>query len=76
MWVAPEVRQQGVGTRLIQAAEDWAKEAGFKELVLDVTEGNTPAIALYERCGFQFTGKTDRYPNDPSLLELFMLKKL
>ena len=72
----PKSGSRASESALIQAAEDWAKEAGFKELVLDVTEGNTPAIALYERCGFQFTGKTDRYPNDPSLLELFMLKKL
>ena len=75
MWVAPEARQQGV-VQLMQVAEDWAKAAGFTELSLDVTEGNIPAIALYERCGFHFTGQTDRYPNDRTLLELFMLKRL
>ena len=76
MWVAPEVRRQGIGARLIQAAEDWARRQGFARLSLDVTEGNLPAIALYEGCGFRFTGEFDRYPNDRTLRELFMLKRL
>jgi ribosomal protein S18 acetylase RimI-like enzyme len=76
MWVAPEARRGGLGVQLMQTAEMWAREQGFAALSLDVTEGNAPAIALYERCGFQFTGEWDRYPNDRSLRELFMLKRL
>jgi ribosomal protein S18 acetylase RimI-like enzyme len=34
-----------------------------------VTADNSAAIAFYERNGFSFTGKTEPYPNDPSLLE-------
>ena len=76
MWVAPEVRRQGVGSRLIVAAERWAREQGFATLSLDVTEQNLPAIALYERCGFRFTGKWEPYKNDPMLREMSMVKEL
>ena len=72
----PEVRRQGIGARLIQAAEDWARRQGFTQLSLHVTEGNAAAIALYERREFRFTGEFDRYPNDRTLRELFMLKRL
>jgi ribosomal protein S18 acetylase RimI-like enzyme len=76
MWVAPEVRRQGIGARLIQAAEAWARQQSFREIVLDVTDINTAAGAFYQHCGFEFTGETAPYPNDPKLRELFMRKRL
>jgi len=75
MWVAPSVRRQGVGRQLLQKAEDWAIGQGASKLVLDVTEGNTPAIECYRRFGFEFTGQSSPYENDPKLRELWMVKK-
>jgi ribosomal protein S18 acetylase RimI-like enzyme len=60
MWVAPEVRGQGVGEALIDAVKAWAKAAGYPSLGLGVTSTNVHAIALYERLGFVDVG--DRYP--------------
>jgi ribosomal protein S18 acetylase RimI-like enzyme len=76
MWVAPEVRRKGVGRRLLESAEQWARENRMIRLMLDVTEKNDPAIALYRACGFDFTGESQPYPNDPILRELFMMKPL
>ncbi|HEX3355588.1 MAG TPA: GNAT family N-acetyltransferase [Tepidisphaeraceae bacterium] len=76
MWVAAEARRQGVGAHLVKSVEEWARRHGFEQLVLDVTDINTAAITFYQRLGFEFTGETKPYPNDPTLRELFMQKKL
>jgi GNAT superfamily N-acetyltransferase len=52
LWVAPGVRRQGVGARLIEVVGDWARAEGAGLLVLDVVEGNVAAIAAYARGGF------------------------
>ena len=67
MWVAPATRGRGVGRALAEAVLDWARERGLGLIALWVTEGNAPAIALYERMGFARTGKTDRLPSNPTL---------
>lgn len=54
--VHPDCRGQGVGERLLDAAEAWACGHGFKQLALDTAE---PAVALrrrYERRGYITVG--------------------
>jgi ribosomal protein S18 acetylase RimI-like enzyme len=51
--VAPEAEGQGVGRLLLRRAEDFARQGGFREVVLDVFTGNEAAIAFYERCGYR-----------------------
>jgi GNAT superfamily N-acetyltransferase len=72
MWVRPSVRGLGVGQALVTAAADWAKARGFGTLYLWVTETNTSARRLYERCGFTATGERQPLPWDPSLPEIQM----
>ena len=55
-WVHPLARGKGVGDILILASVESAREAGYDELLLWVTENNTHAERLYERHGFQRTG--------------------
>ncbi len=47
--VAPEVRSQGVGKRLLDAAKDWARERGATHLELDSGEARHDAHRFYER---------------------------
>ncbi len=56
LWVDPRARGRGVGDKLVISVTDWARDAGYKQLVLWVTEGNQHAEALYERNGFTRTG--------------------
>jgi GNAT superfamily N-acetyltransferase len=51
--VAPEAEGQGVGRALLQHVEAWARDGGFREVVLDVFAGNADAAAFYERCGYR-----------------------
>jgi len=76
MWVDPVARVAGVGHALTAAVLDWAREGGFQRIGLWVTEGNAPAIALYERMGFTPTGRRDRQPVAPDLGILEMERAL
>lgn len=52
VFVAPEARGCGVGTRLLEAAFELAQGRGYSEIRLDVIDSNPRAKALYERLGF------------------------
>ena len=47
-------RGRGVGTALIGALESQAKLMGFSRVTLMVDLDNAPALALYEKLGFQW----------------------
>ena len=57
VYVSPEVRGRGVIDALIRAAAEWARDAGYPELTLDVHERNVVAIASYRRAGFELVGE-------------------
>ena len=48
--VVPEYRRQGLGTRVVKAAEEWAKELGYTVAVLESREEKLP---FYERMGYK-----------------------
>ena len=56
--VAAAARGKGVGTLLLQWAEQWAREHSATLLTLSVLNGN-PARRLYERFGFAAVPKAD-----------------
>jgi RimJ/RimL family protein N-acetyltransferase len=57
MFVRESCRGLGAGASLVHAALASARTRPEVRLVtLTVTEGNAPAIALYERCGFRAFG--------------------
>lgn len=53
MVVRRELRHQGIGGLLLDAAVTWARERRLRELYLTVYSHNTAAIALYRRKGFR-----------------------
>ncbi len=53
IYVQPQHRCQGIGTVLIQQAENWAKARGDRQLGLQVFTDNQRALNLYRRQGFQ-----------------------
>ena len=53
MYVRPAVRGQGIGATLLRGAIDVARSRpGVRSVRLTVTDGNAPAIRLYESQGF------------------------
>lgn len=57
--VHPKFMKCGVGKRLIDFATEYAINLNIKSIRLDVYEGNTPAIKLYEKCGFKYIDTVD-----------------
>lgn len=50
--VAPEVRRQGIGTRLMETALEFARHQGADSVYLEVRISNTGAQKFYRRFGF------------------------
>ncbi|MGW0216298.1 N-acetyltransferase family protein [Micromonospora chokoriensis] len=76
MYVAPLGRGRGVGDRLLQAVEQWARLVGAETLRLAVVEGNQNAWALYQRNGFRDTGELGDLMPDGVRREHVMAKSL
>jgi ribosomal-protein-alanine N-acetyltransferase len=51
--VAPAHRRTGIGTVLVEAGIDAVRQAGARAAMLEVGYANEPAIALYQRLGFE-----------------------
>jgi ribosomal protein S18 acetylase RimI-like enzyme len=76
MWVAPQARGQGVGDRLIEAVEQWARQSGVTTLRLSVVQDNDAATALYQRNGLRPTGELGDVMPDGIRQEQIMEKQL
>jgi ribosomal protein S18 acetylase RimI-like enzyme len=57
--VVPAHRRRGIGEQLTRALLENAGAAGAREMVLEVIVENTPAIALYEKLGFETTRRLE-----------------
>jgi ribosomal protein S18 acetylase RimI-like enzyme len=72
MAVHPRVRRGHIGRRLLEIAEDFARQQGCSDLVLSTTPFLDRAIALYDRYGFR---RTTEPPNDLLGTPLFTMRK-
>jgi len=64
-------RRRGIGTLLVQAAIDWAKDRDYLRLSIEMSSKNFPAISLAEKLGFEFTGFNDNYFRNRDLALFF-----
>jgi GNAT superfamily N-acetyltransferase len=51
--VDPSAQGQGVGKALMQAAETWARDRGYRRITLNVFAQNDRARQFYEQLGYQ-----------------------
>lgn len=51
--VTPFGRRRGIGEQLLRRVIEQARDRGVRVVQLEVIEGNAPAIALYEKVGFE-----------------------
>lgn len=63
--VRDEYRRRGIGRELLNRILDAGKHLGAQCAFLELRAGNTPALALYEECGFRVTSRRPRYYSDP-----------
>ncbi len=69
--------KQGIGTRLFQAGEAWARERGLHRLELTVMTHNQLGIALYQKMGFAIEGTArDALRVDGRYVDLHYMSKL
>lgn len=61
--VHPDHRRQGIAQRLIESAIKNAEDLSV--VFLEVRESNAPAIALYEKIGFEQIGTRKDYYDNP-----------
>lgn len=54
-FVDRKMRRQGVGTKLMQAAERWARTSGFAEICSDAELDNRTSLAAHAQLGFEPT---------------------
>lgn len=80
--VKPDIQTQGIGKKLLAAAEDYAREKGFGCIVMTVISKRHELIAWYRKRGYLLTGEKKPFPaNDPRFgipkqeLEFVVLEK-
>lgn len=62
--VSPEVQAQGIGKKMLKAADDHAKQNGCNAIEMTVISVREELVAWYERNGFKDTGKKEPFPDD------------
>jgi len=53
IYVAPRLRRQGWGRRLLEEADQWFQSHGCPKAALDATIANDPAIKAYLQAGYE-----------------------
>lgn len=68
LWVDESIREQGFGRRLMQLAEQEAKQRGCTEALLDTF--SFQAKEFYEKLGYEMFAQVDDYPSGYSFFQL------
>ena len=73
--VHPDCRRRGIAESLIDNLIKELKNRGSHALMLEVRVSNDPAIALYEKLGFQQVGRRKNYYRNPKEDALILRKE-
>lgn len=79
--VAPDKQARGIGSQLLQAAENYAIDLEYGSIIMTVIDVRFELIEWYKRKGYQSTGDTKPFPTDPDFgipkqpLQFIVLKK-
>ena len=60
VFIHPDFRKQGIGTKLIKKLIQLAKKSKIRVLIAEAPSKN-PVFFLYKKCGFRKCGYNDRY---------------
>ncbi len=73
--VYPKYRSLGYGTKLMEAIEQRAKEAGSKRMVLDAETNKDRTVQFYKRCGYEIEAKTPMLKTRAGNFEFYRMFK-
>jgi ribosomal-protein-alanine N-acetyltransferase len=59
--VAPKLRKLGLGSRMMGAIEGVASQQNMPRIILEVRPSNEPAVALYQKLGYEQIGIRKNY---------------
>jgi [ribosomal protein S18]-alanine N-acetyltransferase len=63
--IAPQSRRSGLGKRLLERLLTEVRATNGERVFLEVRASNTPARSLYEKMGFEQTGRRNDYYSNP-----------
>jgi ribosomal protein S18 acetylase RimI-like enzyme len=58
--VHPSFRRRGIGSALVEHSLTQAKERGYDAIMFNLVRESNPARSIYERAGFEVTGRVPR----------------
>lgn len=61
MFVLPETRGKNIASRVLIELENWAKELGYSQCILETGASFKDAIGLYLKAGFEITENYGQY---------------
>ncbi|MGD0708007.1 MAG: GNAT family N-acetyltransferase [Anaerolineaceae bacterium] len=64
-------RRQGIGTALLLAAQEWARQRKLRSMMLEIQPKNHPAICLARKLRFEFSGYNDHYYSNQDIALFF-----
>lgn len=48
MYVSPEIRKKGIGSKVLNELENWAAELGYSRMILETGKRQVEAVSLYK----------------------------
>ena len=72
----PTKRGKGYAAEVMSAGVVWSAEQNAESIFLEVRAGNAPAIALYEKHGFENIGIRKKYYTNPTEDAVIMVRKV
>lgn len=66
MFVHPDFRSRGIASAIVAELEQWAREVGFIECILETGVKQTQAVRLYPKLGYGVTPNYLPYENSES----------
>jgi [ribosomal protein S18]-alanine N-acetyltransferase len=74
--VRADVRRQGLGSMLVDAAVDWSRGLGAERVMLEVRASNEAAVRFYDRHGFVEAGRRAKYYVGPVEDAFVLMRRL
>lgn len=74
MFVVSSQRGLGIGAKILEELENWAKDLGYEKCLLETGKKQPEAIRLYQKCGYSIISNFGQYENVEN--SVCMLKQL